>query len=563
MSRKDDLEQDIHQSYEIIREYERLIQTSDRPEEKLRARRLIQEQWSLIERQLTEYRVFTGGDRYLPQDIAQIAAYFGESLSRPTQISTNERVMLDLEQIQDIASIRRVYRRMSDIETDALAGQFLREFRQISRSVDTALNQRDAYSQRLSLGEVQKRLPTLLQALLQSKEDYTDRLRMICSIWQEIIADQIRELSHDADKQSRISSPYIVGVPLTVQQEIFVGRVEIAIQLEQLLLNRHCPPLLLYGQRRMGKTSLLRNLRRLLPSAIVPLFVDLQSASTASDHAGFLYNVVRQMTESARSERNLTLPVLTREMLEPDPFVFFGEWLSEVEAALKSHTALLMLDEFETLDQALSQGKFSETDVLGMLRHLIQHRPRFKVLLAGSHTLEELQRWASYLINVRVVYVGYLKEAEARQLVEQPVKDFPLRYEPAASQRVLDLTRGHPCLVQMLCNEIVAIKNEQEPSDRFLASMDDVEKAVHEAFKSSSFFFADIQRNQVDDEGLAVLRFLAAQGEAAIVKSSALARRFSDTLNHTLEQLIQRELIEKIDDGYRFQVEMIRRWFAQ
>ena len=29
--------------------------------------------------------------------------------------------------------------------------------------------------------------------------------------------------------------------------------------------------------------------------------------------------------------------------------------------------------------------------LLGMLRHLIQHRPRFKVLLSGSHTLDELQ----------------------------------------------------------------------------------------------------------------------------------------------------------------------------
>jgi AAA+ ATPase superfamily predicted ATPase len=93
-----------------------------------------------------------------------------------------------------------------------------------------------------------------------------------------------------------------------------------------------------------------------------------------------------------------------------------------------------------------------------MLRNLIQHRPKFKVLIAGSHTIQEYQRWASYLINVQVVHISYLKEHEARQLIEHPVKDFTLRYEPNAVERVLQLTRCHPFLVQLLCAEIVALK---------------------------------------------------------------------------------------------------------
>jgi hypothetical protein len=41
-----------------------------------------------------------------------------------------------------------------------------------------------------------------------------------------------------------------------------------------------------------------------------------------------------------------------------------------------------------------------------------------------------------------------------------------------------------------------------------------------------------------------------------------LARSFADELDETLTQLVRRELIESIDAGYRFQVELIRRWFA-
>src|SRR4028118_2185450 len=117
------------------------------------------------------------------------------------------------------------------------------------------------------------------------------------------------------------------------------------------------------------------------------MFVDSQGpVSSASDSAGFLYNIARSMAKSAQ-RRALTLPSLDRETLKNDPFTRFDEWLDEVEQALQQNIALLALDEFEALDNAITKGRFDREDVLGMLRHLIQHRPRFKVMLAGSHKI--------------------------------------------------------------------------------------------------------------------------------------------------------------------------------
>ena len=225
--------------------------------------------------------------------------------------------------------------------------------------------------------------------------------------------------------------------------------------------------------------------------------------------------------------------------------------------------ALLAIDEFEALDMVMAKGRFDETDVFNMLRHLIQHRSRFKVLLAGSHTLDELQHWASHLINVQVVKIGYLRPEEARQLIEQPVPHFALRYEPEAVAQVLALTRGHPHLVQLLCYEIVALKNEQEGEKQRLATVADVETAVSPALEHGSFFFVDIARNQVDEKGAALLRALAAQGEGAVMSAEALASQTPGNLAAALEQLRRRELIELKEGGYRFQVELIRRWFAR
>ncbi|MEH1816114.1 MAG: AAA family ATPase [Nostoc sp.] len=465
-----------------------------------------------------------------------------------------------LQRCTDVEAIREAHRSLITDELESEVSPLLRIFSRISEDVDAALNQASPYNQRLLLRDVADKLNLQLQNFARSSDKYTVRFYPIIKSWHEIVTKYVHRLAKITEFRQEIDSPYIIGIPLTREQEIFTGRDDIGLRIEQLLLDRRRPPLLLYGQRRMGKTSLLNNIGKLLPSNIIPMFVDLQGApSSASDHAGFLYNLAKEMEKSAKKQ-GVTLPSLAREVLKADPFTYFYEWLDKVEQALEQNTALLALDEFEVLDNAIAKGRFDEQDVLGMLRHLIQHRPRFKVLLAGSHTIEEYQRWASYLINVQVVHISYLKEVEARQLIERPVKDFTLRYEPNAVERVLQLTRCHPFLVQLLCAEIIVLKNEQDPSIRRLATFADVEAAIPEALQSGGFFFADIQNNQVDASGQAILRFIAAQGEGTIVSRQTLLQQFPDA-DITFKLLLQRELIEEVDDGYGFQVELIRRWF--
>jgi AAA+ ATPase superfamily predicted ATPase len=469
-----------------------------------------------------------------------------------------------LERCKDVKAIRQVHRKLEIGEIETPISPKLRLTSRISEDVDAALNQESAYNQRLALRYIADRIDLHLQEFNRSNDKYAPRFYLIAKTWHQIITKYIEELAKETELRQEIDSPYIIGVPLTQQQEIFTGRNDIGTRIEQLLLDRRRPPLLLYGQRRMGKTSLLNNLGKLLPNSIIPMFVDLQGApSSASNYAGFLYNLARGMITSAKRQSALTLPSLTREELEKDAFTSFDEWLDKVEQALQDNTALLSLDEFEVLDSAITKGRFDEEDVLGMLRNLIQHRPKFKVLIAGSHTIQEYQRWASYLINVQVVHISYLKEDEARQLIEHPVKDFTLRYESDAVERVLQLTRCHPFLVQLLCAEIVALKNEQNPSVRRLANLADVEAGIPAAFSSGGFFFADIQNNQVDAAGLAILRFIAALGEGAIVSRKALSQEFPDVGESTFNLLLQRELIEEVGEGYGFQVELIRRWFVK
>jgi hypothetical protein len=491
------------------------------------------------------------------------------STSRQRWAAQAAQIELDarrLERCTDMAAIAHV-RHGTFVSFEELVGPadaLFSSFNRLCEDSEAAMKQASTYNQRLALNLVSERLDALVRELTRSSDKYAVRFRPIAQSWRTIVSQHIQELTEATELLQEIDSPYIIGVPLTEQQEIFVGRVDVCRRLEQLLLDRRQPPLLLYGQRRTGKTSLLNNLGRMLPRRIIPMFVDLQGpASSASDHAGFLYNLAKGMIVSAKRQRGLALTPLPRETLTNDPFTTFDEWLDQVESELTDSTALLALDEFEALDQVLTEGRFSETSILGMLRNLIQHRYQFKVLLSGSHTLEEFQRWSSYLINVQVVHLGYLQESEARQLIEHPIEDFKLRYEPNASQRVLDVTSGHPFLVQLLCAEIVAFKNEQDPSIRRLATLADVEAAIPEALNHGNMFFSDVKRKQVDANALAVLWWFALKGEGAMVDEAELFGQFPDSWQGAVELLLRRELIERSASGYRFRVELIRRWFIR
>jgi hypothetical protein len=495
------------------------------------------------------------------------------STSRQRWAAQAAQIELDarqLEKCSDAHEIGEIEQILTISELASPADTIFRSFiNGISRDTNAALSQTSTYNQRLALTEVtDKQLNSLVRELTKSSDKYAVRFRPIAQRWQNIIDLHLQDLIKESEERQEINSPYIIGVPVTNRQQLFVGRTDTSEKLEKLLLDRRSPPLLLYGQRRTGKTSLLNNLGRLLPTSIIPLFVDLQgSISSAKDHTGFLYNLAKAMINSAQRQRNLKLPPLSYETLATDPFTRFDEWLDNLETALAGNTALLALDEFEVLDRVLNEGRFNENDVLGMLRNLIQHRPTFKVLLAGSHTLDEFQRWSSYLINAQVIHLGYLQEAEARQLIETPIENFALRYEPSASQRVLDITKGHPFLVQLLCAEIVALKNDQDPSIRRLATLADVEAAIPAALEHGSMFFSDIERNQLDAQSLQVLRYFAQQGEGAIISSADLAAHFTEraeiaeSISGSIELLLRRELIETRPSGYSIQLELIRRWF--
>lgn len=270
-----------------------------------------------------------------------------------------------------------------------------------------------------------------------------------------------------------IANPYIAGSPVT-GTEMFFGREDVFASVRQALTGQHRDHVLvLYGQRRTGKTSVLYQMCRHLDARYLCIFVDLHGLAL-DGLAGFLWELANHMVRVLRREYQINLPTLTRAEFMSDPRSYFeNQFLDGVGSAIGDRHILLMLDEAIRLQEQVQAGKL-EKEIFEYLRHLMQHFERLNFLFSLGSGLEEMEKEYAFLFNVALYQkISFLSHEAAVNLVTQPVK---MNYEvdPAAVDRILIITSGHPYYTQLLCHSLFNRAQQQALSIIHAADVDAV-----------------------------------------------------------------------------------------
>ena len=311
------------------------------------------------------------------------------------------------------------------------------------------------------------------------------------------------------------------------------------------------------GPRRMGKTSVLLQLPRLLGSEFLPAFVDMQAMQVRESLFAF-FQAITESASAALRRQGIDAPPLTRDELSESPFSVFAQWLERLEAILESERQLLLcLDEFERLEASIREGRLPK-EIMDQLRHIIQHHPRVVVLVSGSHRPDAMElNWPDVLISTRLVEVSYLEEEDARQLITRPVPKFPLTYTGESVTQILRTTRCQPYLVQAVCYELVNLLNVEGLRE---ATPRHVSEAAQQALDSTRLYFAEMWR-QLTDGQRRLLQAIAARPEATPEPElRALLAAEPGSLEAELRTLSLRRVLEESDGRWRFQVPMVAEW---
>ncbi len=376
-------------------------------------------------------------------------------------------------------------------------------------------------------------------------------------------------------------NPYEKGKPIRDRgSRIFFGREDVFADIARILDvdTQHFSGksiVLLVGERRMGKTSVLLQLDYQLPSKYIPVFLDLQGFDDEGN-AAFLYWLGISLARVLKTKGFATeLPPLA--VLREAPTTLFSEFLlNSVLPAIGEHHIVLLFDEFEHL-QDLIHDKRQTDGILLFLRDLMQHTPRLSFVFAGTQRLQEMaSEYQSIMFNIaHTIPLRALSRENSDRLVIEPVEGM-LEYESGAPDFIYQLTRGHPFFTQLLCYEIVERQKRNQKSYTTLTDVEDAARAVVETGQSHFDYIFD---TLTELERLVLSGMSAWSGTQSLLLVSDIVSNLNRyrvpisllEARNLLDKLVQRGVLMQVSrygssergGEYIFSMDLVRRWLVR
>ncbi|GAB4580859.1 MAG: hypothetical protein Fur0022_36030 [Anaerolineales bacterium] len=379
----------------------------------------------------------------------------------------------------------------------------------------------------------------------------------------EHFADAIHLISEQRQFQY-IPNPYIVGTPLEPGSALFFGREDLLEAIQENLMAAHRNNLVLIGQRRMGKTSLLKQFRTRLGASYVPVYLDGQVMGLDPGMSNFFLNLATEIM-FALEDQGLEIDPPTLSDFESSPASTFEHlFLPKVFSLIGDRALLILFDEFEELESAVKRGHL-DASIFGFLRHLIQHTPNLSFIFCGTHHLEELvaDYW-NVLFNISLYQkISYLTHQEAMRLIQQPVEPFGMQYDDLALEKIWRMTSGHPYFLQLICHSLV---NRHNKTQNNYITVAEVNATLDEILSTGEAHFIYLWTESTSEERMvlvAISRMIPLTGSIQAVqvedylseRGVLLERR---TGREALHRLMLRDIL-KVDDLERVE-EPIYRW---
>jgi tetratricopeptide (TPR) repeat protein len=267
-------------------------------------------------------------------------------------------------------------------------------------------------------------------------------------------------------------NPYIAGAPV-LDDDMYYGRQKLTAR---MLSTLHRNSLMITGERRIGKTTFLHHLSKVLSAdeggdwQFFPVFVDLQGVPERTFFHALMTEVVEtlEVSPETRSSLRLTADSDRYEARE------FSHDLKQVIEDLKTRTRrrvklALLIDEVDVLNEysesvnqrlrGIFMKSFSENLVAVMSG--VGIRRRWK---------SEVSPWYNFFDEIEI---EPFSREEAEALIREPVGGV-FRWKSEAVEAILESSRLRPYLIQKYCVHAV---NSMLENRRSTIRREDVEAA--------------------------------------------------------------------------------------
>jgi hypothetical protein len=260
-------------------------------------------------------------------------------------------------------------------------------------------------------------------------------------------------------------SRYSGGTPVE-EQKMFFGRREL---LDRIYSELTAGPLgqcfVLYGQKRSGKSSVLRQLAKRLGPPNLAVYLSLGTIDTTKAERSFVQACIDSLYERLVHDFDMT-DVLEHNwpkdsQVDSSPIesfrrsVFASTHLIQARKGWRNVRPIFLIDEFTYVYEYIREGLLTPA-FMRQWKSLLESRT-FDAVLIGQDTMPRFKE--EYPNEFGVTHderISYLSAEEARALAEEPITiSGGSRYKGASLDRLLSLTAGSPFYLQIFCDRLV------------------------------------------------------------------------------------------------------------
>ena len=265
-----------------------------------------------------------------------------------------------------------------------------------------------------------------------------------------------------------VNNPFKYGVVVTGDD--FVDRKEeIDILHKELSSGKS---IILYSERRLGKTSLLIEFNTKKAKKMIPVYIELYGMTTKEDLAKQIVNNVINASYSnldkiknavkdyfinlkpkmiISTDGKITLDLSAKKTYDEDELIEILDFPEKV-AKEKKKRIILVFDEFQEI--SLLDGLKMEK----LMRSRFQHHKNVSYVFVGSkeHLLRQMfeEESRAFFKFARPLSLGPIPEAEFIPFIIKKFKHSGKKVTEEVIEEVLTFTNGHPYFTQYLCHEI-------------------------------------------------------------------------------------------------------------
>ena len=394
-----------------------------------------------------------------------------------------------------------------------------------------------------------------------------------------------------------IDNPYVPiadGGPVPLNSSMFFGREEFIANIVEAITKSPSKQVIIYGQKRCGKSSVMLRLKDQLESTgknfcvFFSLGDIIQNLTEASFYHKILSSIKDELEDlefNGKIIPDIQFPNVQEFKSEDieNPLNTFTKYMRQFKRACKlkggweDRNLVVMIDEFTYLYTEIKMGHISPS-IMKQWKAVTQNdKAQFSVVLVGQDVVPSFKKeaYARHAFGVlQDIRLTYLQEEPARALIEKPILDEngESRYIGNAVSRIMEYTSRNPYYIQIFCARLVDFMNHNKCIKVTEADVNDVANSFvsgEQALEEDKFDNL-IRAGEKEDlqeypeaEIFAILRQIAVSskniGYCCIDDITILGdkKREKEIIKH----LIDREVLEqKGENNYRIQVKLFQEW---